>query len=146
MFVYNYNLGVKYWELHGHNSEINDIRFSEDGKYFATAGKDRSIIIWDSKKLKIEKRLYSNIYQKKTATFSHDGSSIFVGDELGNIFEINLSGAFPSIKVQQDNYHAVNKIVARNNGGKQDYFIVSENNYVYQKNNVFDQKETHKYV
>jgi WD40 repeat protein len=146
MFVYNYSLGVKYWELRGHNSEINDIRFSEDGKYFATAGKDRSIIIWDSKRLKIEKRLYSNIYKKKTATFSHDGKCIYVGDELGHIFEINLSGAFPSINVQQDNYHAVNQIIARKSGGVGDYFIVSENNYVYQKANVFDEKAMYKYV
>jgi len=146
IFIYNYTLGVKYWELKGHNSKINDIRFSNDGKYFATAGMDRSIIIWNAKKLKLEKRLYSNIYQKKTATFSHDGQKIFVGDELGQIFEINLAGAFPSIRVSQPNYHAVNKIVTSQIDSIQDYYIVSENNHVYQKQNVLDKKSLHKYV
>ncbi len=142
IFVYNYATGLKIKEIKAHNSKINDIRFSENKKFFATSGKDRSIIIWNTETLTIEKRLFSNIFQKKTATFSQDGSNLMIGDELGHIFKINLSGSFPSIS-SQSYLHSVNKILADNNSNQ--YFIVTEDNYIYQKNNVFDEKPIKKY-
>lgn len=142
IYVYNYTLGVKYRVLQGHHSAINDIRFSEDGKFFATAGKDRSIIVWNTETFKIKTRLSSHIFQKKTATFSEDGSKIYVGDELGYIYEIELNSAFPNIRVVRTDYHAVNKIVPHMGG----YYIVSSNNHVYYKQNMFDRKPAAKYA
>lgn len=142
IYICNYLLGVKYWVLKGHNSAINDIRFTKDGKYFATAGRDRSIIIWDAKTFKIKTRFLSHIYQKKTVTFSPDGGKIFIGDELGYIYEIGLNTAFPYINVTQNNFHSINKIKPFDGG----YYIVSADNHVYYKNNIFDKKPQHKYA
>ncbi|MGV6860705.1 MAG: caspase family protein [Putridiphycobacter sp.] len=144
IFVYHYLTGIKLREFKAHNSKINDVRFSPDGKYFATSGKDRSIIIWNTENLKQEKRLYSNIYQKKTVTFNHDGTKIYIGDELGNLFQINLTGNFPSIQSKMY-IHAINKIIPHSHNQITDYFVVTDNNYVYQKPNVFSRTTTYKY-
>lgn len=136
IYVYNYKGGFKLKELRGHNSEINDVRFSPDGKYFATAGKDRSIIIWETESLSPYKRLASNIFQKKTAVFSEDGFRIYVGDELGYIYEIDLGGVFPAVNVTRPNFHSVNKIRRVHNGEKVGYYIATSNNYVYYKENL----------
>ena len=141
IYVCNYTLGVKYRILKGHYSAINDVRFSKDGQFFATAGKDRSIIIWNTKRFTKNTRLSSHIFQKKTATFNRDGSKIYVGDELGYIYEIKLNSAFPSIRVIRTDYHSVNKIVAHDNG----YYVVSSNNHVYYKQNMFDKNPIAKY-
>ena len=142
IYICNYLLGVKYWVLKGHNSAINDIRFTNDGKYFATAGRDRSIIIWDAKTFKKKTRFVSHIYQKKTVTFSPDGSRIYIGDELGYIYEIGLNSAFPYINVTQDNFHSINKIQPFDGG----YYLASSNNHVYYKKSLFDKKPQHKYA
>lgn len=142
IYVYNYMLGVKYRVLKGHQSAINDVRFSDDGQYFATAGRDRSIIIWNTETFSIKTRLSSHIFQKKTAVFSEDGSKIYVGDELGYIYEITLNSAFPNIRVIRTDYHSVNKIVTHKGG----YYVVSSNNHVYYKQNMFDKKPIAKYA
>ena len=144
IYVYNYKLGVRMRVLTGHNSEIRDVRFTQDGKYFATAGKDRSIIIWRTRDMRIEKRLHSNVFQKKTATFSQDGNRIYVGDELGYMYAIDLSTVFPKISVTQPNFHSVNKIVCSPDG--QGYYIASSNNYVYFKKNLSLKKPERKYA
>jgi WD40 repeat protein len=145
IYVHSFTSGRKKKVLSGHFSEINDVRFTKDGKYFATAGRDRSIIIWDTETMKMKTRLYSNVYGKKTATFSHDGNRIYVGDELGYIYEIDFLLAFPEIKVSQPNLHAVNRIVPFDDGTGSGYLIASSNNFVYHKKHVFSREETAKY-
>ena len=134
IYVYNYKNGNKKKVLEGHNSEILDVRFSPDGKYFATAGRDRSIIIWRTRDYKIEKRFFSNVYKKNTACFSQDGLRIYSGDELGYMYAIDLSTVFPKISVTQPNLQSVNKI-KRAPGGL-GYWVASSNNYLYYKENL----------
>lgn len=110
IFIYDYQTGSKVKELTGHVSGVNDACFTADGKLFATAGRDRSIIIWNAETFTIKTRLASNVYRKTTAEFSHDGQHIFVGDELGYIYDIDFHNAFPQIRVSRPNFHAVNKI------------------------------------
>ena len=136
IYVYNYKNGMRQKVLGGHNSEIRDVRFTKDGKYFATAGKDRSIILWRTRDFRIEKRLSSDVYKKKTATFSQDGLRIYVGDELGYIYSIDLSTVFPKIEVTQPNFHSVNRIVRSPRGFG--YFVASSNNNVYYKEDPLD--------
>lgn len=47
-------------------------------------------------------RLYSNIFRKNTAVFSHNGNQIHVGDEIGNLNTIDLNAIFPSTSVQKE--------------------------------------------
>jgi WD40 repeat protein len=141
VYVYNYLNGSKKKELKGHNSAVNDVRFSQDGKYFATAGKDRSIIIWNAKTLEIHKRLASRIFRKKTATFSPDGQHIYVGDELGYVYDISFESAFPEINVARQNLHAVNKIQAHQTR----FLLAGANNQVQLKNNPTEETIIEKY-
>lgn len=144
IFVFNYTSGIKLKEFKAHNSQINDIRFSDDKSFFATTGKDRSIIVWNTETYTIEKRLFSNIYQKKSVTFSQDGTQLIITDELGNMFKLNLKGDFPSI-VSKSYLHAINKVIADSYNGINQYFLATDNNYVYQQSNLFDKKPLKKY-
>jgi len=146
IYAYSYSRGLKKKVLSGHNSAINDVRFTPNGNYFATAGRDRSIIIWNSETFEMEMRLSSNVFRKKTATFSENGSHMFVGDELGYIYEIDLEAAFPKINVIQPNYQSVNKIVNVSDGSKNGFYIASSNNYVYYKTDLFSDKPVAKYA
>lgn len=146
IYVYNYTSGKKKKVLKGHNSGINEIRFSLSGNYFATAGQDRSIAIWNTETLELETRLFSNVYRKKTATFSESGKQIFVGDELGYIYEIDLQTAFPKVKVGRPNYHSVNRIVWHEGANRVGYYIATSNNMVYFKHHPLNQKSESRYV
>ncbi len=146
IYCFTYFAGIKKKILGGHNSRVNDVRFTADGNYFATAGKDRSIIIWDANTLKITTRLSSNVYRKKTALFSHSGNQIYVGDELGYIYEINLEAAFPQIRVQQSNFHSVNQIVKATRGDEKGYYVASSNNHIYYHTDLFSDKPSAKYI
>jgi WD40 repeat protein len=145
IYVHDFSSGRKKKVLKGHRSAINDIRFTKDGKYFATAGKDRSIIIWETETMEMKTRLFSNVHGKRTATFSHDGNSIYVGDELGYIYEIDFLMAFPEIKVSQPNLYPVNKIIPFENEQGQSYLIASSNNFIYHKKHVFSKEPIAKY-
>lgn len=133
VYVYDYLKGSKKKELKGHYSNVNDVCFTADGKYFATAGVDRSIAIWDAQTLRIKLRLNSNVYRKKTAEFSYDGNQLYIGDELGYIYEIDFSTAFPEINVARPNYHSVNKIMKSSNDQNESFLIATSHNNVYLK-------------
>ncbi|PHR45098.1 MAG: hypothetical protein COA32_13950 [Fluviicola sp.] len=135
IYCNTYIKGKKLDILQGHNSSAMDIRFSPDGKYFATAGKDRSIIIWDSQTLKMKFRLFSNIFRKNTAVFSHDGNQIHVGDELGNLYTINFDAVFPTTDVGS-NPQSINKIIKSEYKEESTYFICNSDNSMQVKKNL----------
>ena len=144
-YVYNFSRGLKKKVLGGHFSAINDIRFSKDGKWFATAGRDRSIILWNANTLEMETRFSSNVYRKKTACFSQDGERIYVGDELGYIYEIDFRYSFPAIRVVQPNLYSVNKIVQASPTENSGYYVASSNNFIYYKTNLASAEPNEKY-
>lgn len=135
IYCNTYKKGKKLDILQGHNSSAMDVRFSHDGKFFATAGKDRSIIIWDSETLKMKFRLFSNIFRKNTAVFSHDGNQIHVGDELGNLYSINFDAIFPTTNVES-NPQSINNIVKSDYKDELSYFICNSNNSLEIKQNL----------
>jgi WD40 repeat protein len=119
--VYVYNLkngkkvadqeGVKHRTLKGHISNINDICFSPDQNYFATASSDRSIIIWSTKSLKIVKRLYTQSFRNYSIAFSEDGNKIALGNEIGQVKLIDLSSTNLALINYQVHLHPVSKII-----------------------------------
>ena len=135
-YVNSYSKGKKIAVLEGHFSPNNDVRFSKDGKMFAVAGKDRSISVWDSESLELKTRLSTNVFRKKTVNFSQDGDRIYVGDELGYIFEIDFRSSFPTIRVAQPNLYPVNKIIHKGPNQGDGYYVASSNNYIYYKKNL----------
>ena len=139
IYGYDYQTGKFRIMLHAHNSPAHDVRFSYDGKYLATAGEDRSIIIYDTEDYGKTKRLFSNVYRKNTANFSHDGNHIYVGDELGMLYSIDFGSSFPTTYAQT-NLQSINKIVKGNFQGKLGYFICNSNNSVDFKYELKDDK------
>ena len=127
IYCNEYISGKKVKILQGHNSSATDICFSSDGNFFATAGKDRSIIIWDTETLTKKFRLFSNIFRKNTATYSHDGSQVHIGDELGNLYSIDFNAVFPTPTVKSEP-HSINKITKSNYKGKPSFFICNSDN------------------
>lgn len=135
IYCNEYISGKKIDILQGHNSSALDVCFSSDGKLFATAGKDRSIIIWDAKTLTKQFRLFSNIFRKNTATFNHDGNQMHIGDELGNLYSINFDAVFPSPSVREEP-QSINKITKSTFKGEPSYFICTSNNALEIKQNI----------
>lgn len=146
VYAYDFTFGIKKRELVGHTSQVFDVRFSPDGKTFVTAGRDRSIAIWDTESLKLKGRLASNVYRKKSVIYSHDGNKIYVGDELGYAYEIDFATAFPKIAVNRASFHALNRIIPNQTKADQDYFLLTSNNFIYRKSNPIDKEFKQKYA
>lgn len=135
IYCHEYESGKEIKILQGHNSPATAVRFSHDGKFFATAGKDRSIIVWDAVSLRMKFRLYSNIFRKNTAVFSHNGNQIHVGDEIGNLYTIDLNAIFPSTSVQKEP-QSINEIKKNSFEGEQAYYISTSNNVLQIKKDI----------
>jgi WD40 repeat protein len=138
IYLYNYNLGVGSFRYSGHNAAVKDVVYSEDGRFFASGGKDRSIIIWNAETFEIESRISSGIYRKNTVIHSLDGSKIFVGDELGYIYSIDVNGSFPTINAKKISEQSINKITYSQYTSS--YFISTSDNQLYEKSDPLNQK------
>jgi WD40 repeat protein len=132
IYIYDYRFGVKLRNVYAnHYSKPLDIRFSADGKTFATTGEDRSICIWDTETLKLKKRLFSKIFRKTGLQFSESGKSLTLIDELGYIYEVDMAGAYPEVRVNRPKLQALNSIDFVNNAKMKGYLMTSDNNHVY---------------
>ncbi|MEX1001239.1 MAG: caspase family protein [Crocinitomicaceae bacterium] len=78
-------------QLKGHNADVNDLALSADETYLFSASSDRSIIKWDIKKSKIERRYSGKNYPTFGVSISHDGKQLLFGDEIGYLRSIDLS-------------------------------------------------------
>ncbi len=102
--------GHKKRTLVGHLSNITDLCFSPDQNYFASASADRSIIIWNTKTLRIEKRLYTQSFRNYALAFSDDGHKLAVGNEIGQVKLIDLSTTNIALTNYTLHLHPVSKI------------------------------------
>ena len=93
LYVYDSWKGKALATLEDHLAPVNSVCFSPNGKVFASASSDRSIIIWDSHTLKPVKRLFSRSFRFESLAFDHSGSLLAVGDELGNGRIIDLKSS-----------------------------------------------------
>ncbi|MCX6189777.1 MAG: hypothetical protein NTW54_09305 [Bacteroidetes bacterium] len=102
--------GTKRRTLTGHLSNITDLCFSPDQNYFATASADRSIIIWNTKTLRIERRLYTQSFRNYALAFSDDGNKLAVGNEIGQVKLIDLASTNIALINYPLHIHPVSKI------------------------------------
>ena len=143
IYVYNYSLGVGSFRKSGHNAAIKDVVYTQDGLFFASAGKDRSIIIWNANTFEIETRISSGIFRKNTVQHSVDGSIIYVGDELGYIYAIDINGNFPSIAAKKLAKQSINKITYSDRSTT--YYVCTSDNEVVEKHDPMDDKNINSY-
>jgi WD40 repeat protein len=57
----------------GHTSAINDVSYSPDGRFIATAGKEGVVKLWDARELKLLDNLEGHTGEVETVKFSPDG-------------------------------------------------------------------------
>lgn len=78
-------------KLSEHLDDAHAVTVSPDQSIFATAGNDRSIIVWDMATKKPLKTLYSKTYRVESLAYVPDKNQLAFGDELGHLKLINLS-------------------------------------------------------
>ncbi|MFC2114462.1 caspase family protein [Bacteroidota bacterium] len=93
VMVYELDKGKTIKVFMDHLSEVKSIEFNHDESLFATTGKDRSIIIWDSKSLKKIKRLYSRAFPISCIAPSNNSQAFVFGNEIGFVKTIDLAAA-----------------------------------------------------
>jgi WD40 repeat protein len=101
VYVYDLAKGKNIKNLTDHLSSVNSICLSATGDFFATASDDRSIIIWDTKGLKLIRRLFGRSHRFESLSFDRTGSLIAVGDELGKGRIINLQSSRLNVSAYQ---------------------------------------------
>lgn len=77
--VWIYNNGILVRELTGHTSAIEDIKYNHSGNFMATASKDHSIRLWNTKRLTEAPILLSENDWVWSVAFSPDDEQLMAG-------------------------------------------------------------------
>jgi WD40 repeat protein len=89
--LYNRN---KKWKNFGlfkqEKSKINSLTLSHNGRFMATAGDNRSIVIWDIRRKQVVKVLKGLVHPINDIAFSPDGAELIVGYANGTVRKTNL--------------------------------------------------------
>ncbi|HCW06123.1 MAG TPA: hypothetical protein DGG95_02015 [Cytophagales bacterium] len=101
VYVYSLNKGKNIKTLGEHLSSVNSICISPTGELIASASDDRSIILRDTKTLKVIKRLFGRSYRFESLTFDHSGTLLAAGDEFGKARIINLASSRFNVSAYQ---------------------------------------------
>jgi len=73
-----------------HVDDLYALAINRDETYFATAGADRSIILWDTKTWKPVRTLFGKNYRIETVTIDEQSGRVTIGDELGYVKSIDI--------------------------------------------------------
>ena len=91
-----------WWQENAHNGEIRESVFSDDGKYLATVGADKRVVVWNIENRQIEDEILidevSNVrsvkfYDNENALFFCADNKIFVWDRENDIIEVMYEDA-----------------------------------------------------
>jgi WD40 repeat protein len=81
--------GTVHHVLHEHTDFIKSIAVTPDGRFAASAGKDRLLVLWDLSKALVIARYVGDAPFSACAIVA-DGSQIAVGDESGRVVILHL--------------------------------------------------------
>ncbi len=103
IYVYDFNKGKSLATLDAHLADVNSVCMAPGEEIFASASSDRSIILWDTRTLKIVKRLFGRSFRFESLAFDHTGTLLAAGDELGTGRIVNLQSS--RIRVSSYKWH-----------------------------------------
>ena len=84
IYVFDNNSGKRIAILKAHEREPRAISVTSDGKYLASAGKDRKIIIWNLDKFSVTKVIQGGANSITSMAFSDDGNYMFLTYDNGS--------------------------------------------------------------
>jgi WD40 repeat protein len=87
-FVFGQEKPVNYEAIHtlsGHKSQVQNIRFSHDGKILASAGHDKTVILWDVKTGKELRKLSGHTGGISEVTFNHNSTLVASASSDGTV-------------------------------------------------------------
>ena len=98
------NMTIALWDLQGnllasaiaHDKELYNVRFSPDGKYLLTSGRDEIVKLWQivdqNRQIQLVRIFKGNSIDILSLNFSADGERIAFGSQDGSIQIFNLDG------------------------------------------------------
>lgn len=118
-------------KLNEHLDDAYAVAVSPDETIFATAGNDRSIIVWDMTTKKPLKTLYSKTYRVESLAYVPDKNQLAFGDELGHLKLISLTDKNLTITAEKIHKYSLTQL-AYNEGN---FFSVGKDNRIKRINN-----------
>ncbi|MCY7331885.1 MAG: WD40 repeat domain-containing protein [Pseudanabaena sp. CAN_BIN31] len=98
------NTTIALWDLQGnlltsviaHDKELYNVRFSPNGKYLLTSGRDETVKLWQivdqNRQIELVRTFKGNLTDILSLNFSADGERIAIGAQDGSIQILNLNG------------------------------------------------------
>jgi len=90
IYVFNRNNGARREILKAHDDEVLALAIEPKGRFLASAGKDRKILIWDLQKFALIKSMQGGANRINSISFSDNGKLMFIGYNDGSFRLWNL--------------------------------------------------------
>lgn len=109
-----------------HVDDAFTIASNQDESLFATAGADRSIIIWDATTLKPVRTLFGKTFRMESVSFVPDHGKVAFGDELGYLKIVDLFDRNLTMKSDKVHKYAISHVEYFQNK----YISTAQDNYL----------------
>ena len=97
LFFWSKNKNKPKHEHRAHNNRINNISFSEDGRFMATASSDKTAKVWTYPDMKLVKT-YNSDHNISFILFHPDSRQVYFGGQDGSIYKhsfLSKSNPYP---------------------------------------------------
>jgi|GEM_PF-498664 WD40 repeat protein len=109
IYVYNRNTGAREDILKSHSDEVWALALEPKGRFMASAGKDRKILIWDLKKHALVKSMEGGANRINSISFSENGKLMFIAYNDGSYRIWNLDQKGKVIFQEQNKLNPLEK-------------------------------------
>jgi WD40 repeat protein len=114
IYVFNLSNGKRITKIKKHRSQVKTISFSPDEETFATAGNDRMICIWNSRNLKLEKKIVLTAFAVTTINYIKSDGILLSGNEIGQVNVLGINDPRLSLQTLNQSSYPVRGIFTKN--------------------------------